>query len=243
MLDLSGNGVETDIAGSSYFLHRIVRHRRSFLSRKERSQLGNTRRRRMDARVGTHSPSSTLATAARRRRILRVSQAAAISIILYFTYLNIKPRASNHCLHSTTSPTSLPSYYTLPSGDRIPSLALGKSSKCYTSHISYPRPIGVWKADKTEVGQAVKVGSPLLSQPLLFSRRRSRQLSKLYVDIIASLMYTDVCAGLPAHRRCFGLPGNACVDWALRAELRFPRTKRKLGLLSEYQVYPEKIFG
>lgn len=51
----------------------------------------------------------------------------------------------------------LPSHYTLPSGDKIPSVALGRSPKkkhpCDKLTLNYT---GVWQASKGEVGNAVK---------------------------------------------------------------------------------------
>lgn len=48
--------------------------------------------------------------------------------------------AMNGTMHRNMSTATLPSHYTLPSGDKIPSVALG-----------------VWQAGKGEVGTAVKV--------------------------------------------------------------------------------------
>ena len=51
---------------------------------------------------------------------------------------------------------SLPTYYILPSGDKIPSVALGKYS-CEGVSVFLISILGVWKAGKDEVGNAVKV--------------------------------------------------------------------------------------
>lgn len=56
-----------------------------------------------------------------------------------------------------TMSTGLPSHFTLPSGDKIPSVALGNVSHTLSLKFhSYPYQ-GVWRADRDRVGAAVKV--------------------------------------------------------------------------------------
>jgi hypothetical protein len=62
----------------------------------------------------------------------------------------------------------LPSHYALPSGDKIPSVALGEAAKTLGKKHSLTTVLllGVWQAGKDEVGKAVKVRT--LSITLLF---------------------------------------------------------------------------
>jgi hypothetical protein len=57
---------------------------------------------------------------------------------------------------------TLPSHYTLPSGDMIPSVALGTALvTCSLSHVKLVIDrTGVWQASKGEVGNAVKACPP-----------------------------------------------------------------------------------
>lgn len=63
-----------------------------------------------------------------------------------------------HGANRTMSTASgLPGFYTLPSGDKIPSVALGEScTNPLCSWIITTR-VGVWRADPGHVGEAVKV--------------------------------------------------------------------------------------
>lgn len=52
---------------------------------------------------------------------------------------------------------ALPTSYTLPSGDKIPSVALGALLRAYLNSQYTEGVAGVWRAEKGKVGDAVKV--------------------------------------------------------------------------------------
>jgi hypothetical protein len=81
----------------------------------------------------------------------------------------------------------LPSHYTLPSGDNIPSVALGTalvtcSSRRVKLIIDHT---GVWQASKGEVGNAVKVRPPHSLQFL--HSHAFRPLCRLVIDTLMEL--------------------------------------------------------
>ena len=110
----------------------------------------------------------------RRRRIARakelLSRVLALLAIMFLGYQGLWSfvKSSFKFLHSKPchgtsgsqrNLTSLPSHFTLPSGDKIPSVALGTIyvfERTCVAHTTRFTHIGVWKATPGEVRPAVK---------------------------------------------------------------------------------------
>ena len=102
-----------------------------------------------DEKVDISQPGQEVTTRAPRSRcsrkhrvVLPIFVAVAMVYMLASSVRSALPLPRIWGCHraASSASSSLPSHYTLPSGDRIPSVALG-----------------VWKAGRGEVGQAVKV--------------------------------------------------------------------------------------
>ena len=89
-----------------------------------------------------------------KKRFARLLAAFAIMLIAFSGLKQLSRSNLNGiwgCHGAARNISSLPTHYTLPSGDKIPSVALG-----------------VWKAGKGEVGTAVQVRHAIPKSTLLF---------------------------------------------------------------------------
>ena len=84
--------------------------------------------------------------------------ALCILYVRNYTTLNQAGCVGLHSLNVSSEVEKLPSHYNLPSGDKIPSVGLGKyHRKHILGYWSILILIGVWRAGRNEVGEAVKV--------------------------------------------------------------------------------------
>lgn len=93
--------------------------------------------------------------------LLRLLLLAAVMYAAFRALGSIRPRmrAPCHIAPSHRNLSSLPSHYTLPSGDQIPAIALGTISLSPRLKSTCTDPLaitGVWQADPGQVGAAVK---------------------------------------------------------------------------------------
>ena len=92
-------------------------------------------------------PESSYERPSKKRGLFSPTRVFALIIAGALIFFAFRSRSSalredEECSKEAYKPNDLPQYYTLPSGDKIPAVALG-----------------VWQAGKNEAGRAVKVGS------------------------------------------------------------------------------------